>query len=718
MLLDFNLSEDTKLDGGAPTDRVGGTLRYMAPEQFAAFQKGTFPGDDRSDLYSFGIILHELLTGRHPNVQRFGSVANVLRSVGTERRRPLDVRRWNPAVSPGTESIVRHCLEPDPSRRYQTARELHDDLRRQSTHLPLKYAVEPSLGERACKWARRHPRLSSFTGVATVSTLLLFVLAGAFLLRVGHLGRLRLEQGAAQARSDAIAARYRLHDDLKTIEFLLGSDIPDSEHEQREEGIVLARAALDRYGVLGSLRWQASPLVTALAHGQTEQVREDMGELLLLLAGAVAQRTEFEFALRLNDMAASCYPTDGVPLAIRRQRAELARSAGQADLAQRLMSDVEAASADSPRERYLLLLTQFRQRGRLPEALPWLKEASRSRKDNFSVWLMLGNCNAALGNRNEALKCYDMAGGLWPEAHWPSMCRGLIYLEQGNDRRALASFNEVVRLRPDILQAYFNRALAKYHLGDLAGARADLTRLLSKPRPPLRAYFLRARVRAKEGDRAGARRDQEEGMRGEPLDERDLTARGLIRQPRDPRGALADYVLALERNPRCRSALQNKANVLAEDLGRTEEAVVALDALLGVYPTYVPALAGRGVLHARLGHREAAHADAREALPMDTKPFNAYQVAGIYALTSRQNPDDRQEALHLLESVLSQGFGLDLLDRDRDLDAIRDQAEFRRLVAAARARRAKAPPRAMPPRATLERHGRAGNGENAIVPSG
>ena len=47
----------------------------------------------------------------------------------------------------------------------------------------------------------------------------------------------------------------------------------------------------------------------------------------------------------------------------------------------------------------------------------------------------------------------------------------------------------------------------------------------------------------------------------------------------------------------------------------------------------------------------------------------------------------------MLESALSQGFGLDLLDRDRDLDAIRDQPEFRRLVEAARARRTEAAPR-------------------------
>ena len=171
---------------------------------------------------------------------------------------------------------------------------------------------------------------------------------------------------------------------------------------------------------------------------------------------------------------------------------------------------------------------------------------------------------------------------------------------------------------------------------------------------------------------------------------------------RDPIGALADYDTALKVNPRYLTALQNKANVLAEQLGRTDEAIAALDTLLGLYPGYVPARAGRGVLLARIGKREAAHADARMALEKDRTPLNTYQVAGIYALTSRQQPDDRREALRLLESALSQGFGLDLIDKDRDLDAIRDGPELRRLVEAARARRPVSSPRTAQPKADAQ----------------
>src|SRR6185437_9440040 len=106
-----------------------------------------------------------------------------------------------------------------------------------------------------------------------------------------------------------------------------------------------------------------------------------------------------------------------------------------------------------------------------------LREVSRRQGDNYSVWMILGNCYAELGKRTEAIECYDLAGALWPESHWPPLCRGLASLEQGNDRRAIAAFGEVIRLRPELPEPYYNRALARFHLRDLPGARAYLTHL-------------------------------------------------------------------------------------------------------------------------------------------------------------------------------------------------------------------------------------------------
>lgn len=118
MLLDFNLSQDTRLRASAPAAYIGGTLPYMAPEELEAFRAGQPRTDARSDLYALGLILYERLAGRYPFPLRTGPVSALLPPMIADRRgAPPPLRTWNPAVSPAVEAIVRRCLEPDPARR-------------------------------------------------------------------------------------------------------------------------------------------------------------------------------------------------------------------------------------------------------------------------------------------------------------------------------------------------------------------------------------------------------------------------------------------------------------------------------------------------------------------------------------------------------------------------------------------------------------------------
>jgi hypothetical protein len=98
------------------------------------------------------------------------------------------------------------------------------------------------------------------------------------------------------------------------------------------------------------------------------------------------------------------------------------------------------------------------------------------------------------------------------------------------------------------------------------------------------------------------------------------------------------------------------------------------------------------VLLARQGRRAAAHADAEGALRLDDRPAIQYQVAGIYAQTSRQHPEDRADALHYLEFALWAGYGLDLVPVDRDLDPVRALPGFRRAIERAQSHRDKKNP--------------------------
>src|SRR5262249_33113651 len=95
---------------------------------------------------------------------------------------------------------------------------------------------------------------------------------------------------------------------------------------------------------------------------------------------------------------------------------------------------------------------------------------------------------------------------------------------------------------------------------------------------------------------------------------------------------------------------------------------------------------------------------AREALAVDESPAVLYQVAGIYALTSRDHPDDSRRACQLLAAALRQGYGYDLLKSDRDLDRIRDDPQFGQLLEAART----VQPRRRPPPPSEGRRARPG----------
>src|SRR5205814_1994319 len=129
----------------------------------------------------------------------------------------------------------------------------------------------------------------------------------------------------------------------------------------------------------------------------------------------------------------------------------------------------------------------------------------------------------------------------------------------------------------------------------------------------------------------------------------------------DPKAALGFVEEALKFNPMSIPGLQLKAHLLAERLNRPVEALAALNRAVELHPDHVPALAGRGVVLARAGKREAALRDAQDALRRDSRAPNLYQVACIYALTAKTNPEDKREALTLLWQGLRTGFGLDIV---------------------------------------------------------
>ncbi|HMB07562.1 MAG TPA: protein kinase, partial [Isosphaeraceae bacterium] len=678
MLLDFNLAADTKHPGAAAAALVGGTLPYMAPEALDALRTGSHPADARADLYSLGLILHELLTGRHPFPIRRGSLDEVLPLMVADRLGPPPrLRPINPAVSPATESILTRCLASDPGRRYQDTRQLVEDLQRQLDDRPLRYAPEPSARERLGKWARRHPRLSSGTALGLVAAMLIAGLVAGYTHRQRRLGPVEAALAFRQLADAHEVARVLLLD-------------PADDPARRAEGVAVCRRALGRYGVLDSPSWPQGPLARDLPAGMRAELRAHVGELLMLWARACAREASgleptrraesIRAALRYNALAGSCYGPDEPPRVLWAQRAALAELAGDGAEAVRARRRADATPVRSLRA-YALLFLDDPGRAPAPGALPALAEASRRDPQDFALWVNLGQCHALRGRLAEAEDCFTVAIVLRPQSPWAYFHRGRVGLERQEFEQARLDFDRVLRLRPDLTAARINRALARMGLRDHAGAIADLSAALDRGAPETRAYLIRSEARARSGDRAGAERDRAEGLRRTPTDAESWVARGLARLPGDPPGALADFEAALRLDPRARSALQNKAAVLSEHLGRAAEAISVLDRALALYPDFVPARVGRGVLLARLGRRPDAHRDAEESWSRDRSGETTYRVACIYALTSKLDPTDRPRALRMLAAALGQGSAwLALAQTDPDLDALRDQDGFRSLL--------------------------------------
>jgi eukaryotic-like serine/threonine-protein kinase len=192
-ITDFGLSLVTGDAGLTRSGEVLGTLRYASPEQARA-RRGVV--DHRSDVYSLGATLYELLTLR-PLFE--GSDRHeLLRQIADDEPRPP--RSVDPSVPAELETVVLKALRKEPSERYQTAQELADDLQRFLDNRPI-LARRPTAVERVRKWGRRHPSVVAAAVVVLV------------LLAAGSLGSAMLVRGAYQRerqRAEEAEARFSL----------------------------------------------------------------------------------------------------------------------------------------------------------------------------------------------------------------------------------------------------------------------------------------------------------------------------------------------------------------------------------------------------------------------------------------------------------------------------------------------------------------------------
>ncbi|UCH95099.1 MAG: protein kinase [Candidatus Aminicenantes bacterium] len=122
-IMDFGIAREQEASGLTSTGMVVGTPFYMSPEHAKSKLEGL---DRRSDIYSLGVTLYELLTGIVP----FQGDTPVEVLIKVIEKDPYPIRRLNPRIPVDIETIVMKCLEKDPNRRYSSAKELAEDIQR------------------------------------------------------------------------------------------------------------------------------------------------------------------------------------------------------------------------------------------------------------------------------------------------------------------------------------------------------------------------------------------------------------------------------------------------------------------------------------------------------------------------------------------------------------------------------------------------------------
>jgi serine/threonine protein kinase/tetratricopeptide (TPR) repeat protein len=494
-----------------------GTLRYMSPEQALADGAAV---DHRTDVYSLGATLYELLTLE----PAFGGSDRraLLRQIAYEEPRPP--RRRNRAIPAELETIVVKAMEKNPADRYATAQELADDLRRFLEDKPIR-ARRPSPAQRARKWARRH---QAVVGTALVGLLLAVgVLAGA----IGWVARDRTarQHEARRATLAAFELALQLQQDGKNAEALAAA--------RRAEGLVRGAEGL------AELHHRVLELVADLEMLKAiEEVRQaqattkdnhfdqtvadvgyadafqnygiDVNALRVEEAGARlrgrAIRVQLAAALDNWAMArkAAMKPSWRRLLSVAREadrddwrcRLRDAMVAGpRSDLPQRrrkewrqqLVQDLRklAASPDvdgQPASAVVILASHLRDNGDAETALRVLERAQRGNRGDFwinielalALWNLRDPRNLGDPRVDEAVRYAMAAVAARPDIAGAQYNLGVMLYHKGDLDGAIASYRQAILLQSDYAEAHGNLALALCDAGRAEEAVASWNEVL------------------------------------------------------------------------------------------------------------------------------------------------------------------------------------------------------------------------------------------------
>lgn len=519
-ILDFGVARLMQADGAAPDaapvfqtslGQLVGTLAYMSPEQVLG---DPLEVDTRSDVYSLGVILYELLSGRLPYETNHRQLPDAVHTIREEEPRGLGT--IDRSFRGDVETIVKKALEKDKARRYASAADLGADIERYLNDEPIT-ARPPSAGYQLQKFARRHRAL--ITGITAVFGVLLAGIAVATSMAIR----------ASQAEGEARAVSDFLQNDLLAQ---AGASAQAGQNSSPDPHLEV-RTALDRAAARIPGKFRDQPLVEASIRQTIGNTYQDLGlfaqaeqqqELALAIRRRILKKTD-PATLTSVDLLAVLYRKEGKYAKAEPLRQELL------ELRRRSLGDLHPDTLDAMNN--LALLYRYEGKAALAEPL-YIKAVDGLRRLKIVDSQSVGTISNLAQLYNDQAK-YSQAEQLFGEAlaaaprvfgeeHPSTMIitsnLAQLYLDEGKSAQAEPLQRRVLEVDTRILGAEHPRTLAD--LGNMAKvyrnqgkypeAEAAFKRVLEAQRRVLGAdrpetlttINLLGTVKFYEGDYAGA----------------------------------------------------------------------------------------------------------------------------------------------------------------------------------------------------------------------
>lgn len=704
-ILDFGLaqrpaeevaSDETRMTAhnvsGIDSRSTRGTPGYMAPERLS----GVRP-DARSDIYSLGVVLFELLTGRRPFA---GPDLVAIAAMALTTPAPA-VSSLVPDIPAPLNDAIARALASDPAARFQGVDELVETLR-------------------ACRDGRA-PRRRSRVGVAIAAA------AGVLVLLAAGMGL----RGWWPAGVDGVSRRAGVAAlVVKPFANLSGDVTNDYLGVGIADNLTTKLAALPHVTVMS----RATTAAYLADHPNSATLARDLGAqyivdggvarsgdrlnvtiTLLQPDGAVAWAREYTggveglFALQENlargvagGLNLVLTPDDRDALAARptdNVEAFADYSQGQVFLdrrdvegnVDRAVTLFEQALRKAPEfaDAHAGLASAYWQKYVDTKDAAWTIRAINAGLDAVRFDPAQANAHVALatiynglGRTPAAIEELEAALARQPNHDDAHRLLGDIYAADGRIDDAVAAFDRAIAIRPSYWQNHNRLAVALMRAGRFVAATASLRRVTELQPDSALGFNNLGAVALMEGDLTLARTSLERGIAIEPRYS-NLSNLGTIHYFEGRFGAARDaYERALAIRPDDMGLHRNLGDALARLGDGTEarreytRALELADNQLRVNPRDAPTLALVGLLEAKLGRKADARTHVDAAL--DIAPSNSeilYRSAVVAALAG-----EHDRALAAFKDALAQGYSAALADRDPDLQTLNTLPEFRALL--------------------------------------